>query len=246
MQNWILADLNPQVPKALILNTFFWGRLRGVQNDQYNFPMVCRWLSCNAAPGINHFVKVIIPIHSHFAHWCGMAINLQEYSIEWMDSFSVDISEVHHNACVAHCFLTDYFLLTTRKSLPPFEFWTVGIANFPKQTNCDDCGVFFLNGIKCITQAQPINFNQSDIPKLRRLMTLEILDLDPTRCIITSKNNTTFKNHNAASAAQGATGISCKHCLYRRLQRLWIFITKTWRQFSSHREVMVTAHLASW
>ena len=57
----------------------------------------------------------------------------------------------------------------------PSSPWNHLCIESPKQNNNDDCGVFLLKNVELIAQNNPLNFNQKDIPEIRKQMLYKIL-----------------------------------------------------------------------
>ncbi len=117
-------------------------------------------------------MKILFPVHLG-NHWCLGVINMKEKRLEYYDSLFGDNAE---------CFqaMRDYVSQEHQdKKKRPFDWtgWTevVNPAKMPRQTNGSDCGVFASMFAECMSRDVFPSFAQSDMPNLRKIMTLELV-----------------------------------------------------------------------
>lgn len=150
-------------------NSFFFSSLC------YNYQRVQNWTRA-AAIDVFSLDKIIFPINQSNAHWFLAVVNVKALRFESFDSLGYSHSDVLHR-------LQDW-LNDESKDKKDVEVslaaWTHHHPNCPKQNTGHDCGVFTCRFADCCALDMPFDFSQSDITKLRILISLQLLkgDLD--------------------------------------------------------------------
>ncbi|CAK6952217.1 sentrin-specific protease 5-like [Scomber scombrus] len=149
--------------KVHFLNSFFHRQLMTKGYDG-----VKRWTK-----QVDLFSKslLLVPIHLE-VHWCLVTADMVKKKICLYDSQGVSLQKVARNILK--------YLMTEAKEKRQTAFengWAVSFdEKFPLQTNENDCGVFVLEYSRCLALAQPLQFSQKDIPKIRKRIYKELCD----------------------------------------------------------------------
>ncbi|KAF7320248.1 Cysteine proteinase [Mycena kentingensis (nom. inval.)] len=147
-------------------STFFWSKL---EKEGYEKGRLAKWTK-----KMDLFSKdaVLIPVNHANIHWTAAAINFRKKRIESYDSMRDDRPEVFK-------LLRKYLDQEHQnKKKSPFDF--TGWQNYtssetPSQENGFDCGVFTCQFLESVSRGEDrFNFEQKDIPNLRRRMIWEI------------------------------------------------------------------------
>lgn len=149
--------------KVHFLNSFFHRQLMTKGYDG-----VKRWTK-----QVDLFSKslLLVPIHLE-VHWCLVTADIVKKKICLYDSQGNALQKVARNILK--------YLMTEAKEKQQTAFengWTVSFdEKIPQQTNENDCGVFVLEYSRCLALAQPLQFSQKDIPKIRKRIYKELCD----------------------------------------------------------------------
>lgn len=149
--------------KVHFLNSFFHRQLMTKGYDG-----VKRWTK-----QVDLFSKslLLVPIHLE-VHWCLVTADIDKKKICLYDSQGHTLQKVARNILK--------YLMTEAKEKKQTSFengWAVSFdEEIPQQTNENDCGVFVLEYSRCLALAQPLQFSQKDIPKIRKRIYKELCD----------------------------------------------------------------------
>ncbi|XP_029971043.1 sentrin-specific protease 5-like [Salarias fasciatus] len=149
--------------KVHFLNSFFHRQLMTKGYDG-----VKRWTK-----KVDLFSKslLLVPIHLE-VHWCLVTADIGKKRICIYDSQGNAVLKVARN--ILKYLITD----AKEKKQAAFENgWTVSFdEKVPQQTNENDCGVFVLEYSRRLALAKPLQFSQSDIPKIRKRIYRELCE----------------------------------------------------------------------
>ncbi|ETO20226.1 ULP1 like chllamydin domain containing protease [Reticulomyxa filosa] len=179
----------------LLLNSFFYSKLTGEQNDTFQYKQVQRWTRSELVCHFFFFfvkvkVKIIFPIHlKGKLHWACGVINLRDRQIEYYDSLFHPKNSKPDFQHFAKCMKLYLFQewedkqLDTRASKHALELVTLiqnmdtCVMSAPRQSNGYDCGVFVCNFMYWIAHGFFPNFSSdpSSIQYFREKICLEIL-----------------------------------------------------------------------
>lgn len=110
---------------------------------------------------------LLVPIHMG-AHWCLAAIDFQLQHLCYYDSMLGE-----NRKCLQ--LLKEY--IKHKFSNSAISSWPIYFCkDIPQQLNGTDCGVFMCMCARHLSERAPFLFSQSDIPVLRKLIVLEILN----------------------------------------------------------------------
>ncbi|KAM9844564.1 sentrin-specific protease 5-like isoform 2-T3 [Aulostomus maculatus] len=149
--------------KVHFLNSFFHRQLM-----TKGYEGVKRWTK-----QVDLFSKnlLLVPIHLE-VHWCLVTADIVKKKICLYDSQGNALQKVARN-------ILKYLMAEAKeKQQTAFEDgWTASFdEKVPQQTNENDCGVFVLEYSRCLALAQPLQFSQEDIPKIRKRIYKELCD----------------------------------------------------------------------
>ncbi|XP_008284826.1 sentrin-specific protease 5 [Stegastes partitus] len=149
--------------KVHFLNSFFHRQLMTKGYDG-----VKRWTK-----QVDLFSKslLLVPVHLE-VHWCLVTADVVKKKICLYDSQGIALQKVARNILK--------YLMTEAKEKQQAAFESGWITSFdekiPQQTNENDCGVFVLEYSRCLALSRPLQFSQSDIPKIRKRIYKELCD----------------------------------------------------------------------
>lgn len=114
---------------------------------------------------------LLVPVHLE-VHWCLVTADFINRTVCLYDSQGIGLQDVARNVVK--------YLLKEEKEKKPSAFemgWTVSLKEeIPQQTNENDCGIFVLEYSRCLALAEPLQFSQRDIPKIRKRIYKELCD----------------------------------------------------------------------
>ncbi|XP_026170290.1 sentrin-specific protease 1-like [Mastacembelus armatus] len=114
---------------------------------------------------------LLVPVHLE-VHWCLVIADFVKKKICLYDSQGNALQKVARNI--------QKYLMTEAKEKQKTAFengWTVSFdEKIPQQTNENDCGVFVLEYSRRLALAEPLQFSQGDIPKIRKRIYKELCD----------------------------------------------------------------------
>ncbi len=152
--------------ELLCLNSFFYAFL-----TKNGYEKVRRW-----SRGKDLFagkMRVMFPVHLG-NHWCLGIINFRDKRLEYYDSLSSPNPE-----CMQA--MREYVNREHQdKKKRPFDWsaWGADVVNppqLPRQENGSDCGIFAALFAESFSRDEFPSFSQTDMPNLRRLMTVELV-----------------------------------------------------------------------
>lgn len=150
--------------RVSVFNSYFFSKLR----EEGPGP-VCSWSTIDKTRDTDLLLLDVILIPVHIAsHWMLIVVRPQTGIIEWYDSlsrcgFQDDVERVRK-------WLDSKFKgMNTRD-------WVIKCPTSPKQDNGSDCGVFVLTSARFLVLGQSLNYNQSDIPNMRKRIVAEIIN----------------------------------------------------------------------
>jgi hypothetical protein len=147
---------------------FFTGGLHGTVNYQN----VCRWASRLESGDVYELSKLFCPININNSHWTLLVVDFEVNTINYYDSLQTPGPE--YTAGMLYYLENEYRKKDRAKAFPQ---WTLhDLAAGPFQTNGVDCGVFVCATIFQKALAPNWTFTQTDIPRLRRLIGITLLD----------------------------------------------------------------------
>jgi len=132
---------------------------------------VAKWTT-QANVDIFSLDKLLFPLNQNY-HWVLAAVNFVKKRFELYDSLGAafDLSVLS---------LLEIWLkqesLDKRKIDYSTEDWTRVQIECPRQKNAIDCGVFVCQFAERLSVDQEFDFQQSDIPAIRQMMAMEILE----------------------------------------------------------------------
>ncbi|EWC47956.1 hypothetical protein DRE_02838 [Drechslerella stenobrocha 248] len=152
---------------VIVLNSMFLTTLK-----DSGYARVARWAKRAGAGGdkILQLDSVVIPIHRNH-HWTLGYINVKQKRFEYYDSLATHWHPIP--------LLRDFMRKEVGDAYVDEE-WTdyfPGNAS-PQQGNGYDCGVFLCKTAEVICREAAPSFSQKDIPKIRRMMQVELLKAD--------------------------------------------------------------------
>lgn len=154
---------NSKWPKAYAMNTFFYPKL--IRDGPASLR---RW---TRKVDIFTYDIITIPIHLGM-HWCMAVIDFRSKMIKYYDSMGAS-----NNKCLEA--LLNYLVeehKDKKKSTYDVSEWKLeNVRNIPQQMNGSDCGMFACTFAEFLTRDAKLNFNQEDMPYLRRKMVVEIM-----------------------------------------------------------------------
>ena len=154
------------LPRICKMSTFFYGRLK---NSGYE--TVKKW----AYSDIFAFDIIFVPIHSQEPkHWTLAVIDMTKNneSITYYDSCRGRDKGVLKT-------LLSYLEkehISKKRTPMKIKFKLEVCKHLPTQTTVVDCGPFMLNYAYCISRRKDFNFDQNDIPFIRKRIFFEILN----------------------------------------------------------------------
>lgn len=151
-------------PKVYAMNTFFYPKLL-----KDGASSLRRW---TRRVDLFSYDIIAVPIHLGM-HWCMSIINFQNRSIKYYDSMGNS-----NNKCLdaLRNYLKVEHLDKKGKEYDVSGWVLENVADIPQQMNGSDCGVFSCTYAEFITRNAELNFDQENMPYLRRKMILEILN----------------------------------------------------------------------
>ncbi|KAK6352764.1 Smt3-specific protease [Orbilia brochopaga] len=151
----------------ILLNSMFVTTLK-----DHGYARVSRWAKRAGAGGdkILQLDGVIVPIHRNY-HWTLAFINVAKRRFEYYDSLAGHWDPIS---------LLREFMRKEVGSGYVDEEWTDHYPGdkTPQQGNGVDCGVFLCKTAEVICRDGMLSFSQKDIPKIRRMMQVELLQAD--------------------------------------------------------------------
>jgi len=193
VMNWYLQLLSARcvrrggdAPLVHIWSTFFYSKLTEdarradpatgrlvVAERGYCFANVARW-TVRARVDVAAQDVIIVPINWGNSHWALAAVLPRQRRIRYVDSMSSSPTTVdrvvtalgrwHNDECA------DKGLAAPRADVP----WSAAPPSplQPRQTNCDDCGVFTLMAADWVAAglADHLGYTQEHMPALRRYL----------------------------------------------------------------------------
>ena len=132
------------------------------------YEAVCRWHT-----KIDIFGKrlLMFPIHLDAdSHWCLAAANVVDKQIVYFDSLQND-----NFTCLKslQTYLTEARQLQAIGDI--IDWHIINRKDIPVQHNSFDCGVFTCMYARYLAEDSAFNFNQVDIPIIRKKITLELI-----------------------------------------------------------------------
>ena len=146
--------------KIYTFNTFFFTAL---QRKGYN--SVGHWAPEVRGKALLQLDTIFIPVNEN-CHWVLIVVHPGTRIIK-------EFNSLDRNSSV-HAHQIKQFLDREVSG----ETWEVQCASSPQQSNSYDCGAFLLTSARCIALGLPVNFNQSDIPNMRKRIVAEIINND--------------------------------------------------------------------
>ncbi|XP_075240460.1 sentrin-specific protease 1-like [Convolutriloba macropyga] len=154
---------NEELPKCHTMNTFFYSRL-----FENGYKSVSRW---TRRVDIFSMDYILVPVHLQ-VHWCLAVISFKSKSVLYYDSMGAP-----NDRCLET--LADYVRQEhqdKKKTEISLDGWTIANAGeIPHQKNASDCGMFSLTFAEHVAAERPFNFDQKNMPYLRRKMAFEIV-----------------------------------------------------------------------
>lgn len=118
---------------------------------------------------ISNLDLLLIPIHVNSSHWIMAAIRIAKETIELYDS--VEGSYELHQYGILSALAVSMIESSKRHD----SFWRFSSVQCPQQANFIDCGVFALTVAEHLSRNVELSFNQSDMPRLRQRIAIDIL-----------------------------------------------------------------------
>lgn len=146
--------------KIHTFNTFFFTTL-----ECKGYDSVGRWAPEFRGKALLQLDTIFIPVNQN-CHWVLIVVHPGTRIIK-------EFNSLKRNSSV-HAHRIKQFL--DREVFD--ETWQVQCAPSPQQSNGYDCGVFLLTSARCIALGLPVNFNQSDIPSMRKRIVAELINND--------------------------------------------------------------------
>jgi len=173
--------------KMLYFNTFFYSKICGEDEDTYQYKNVRRWTTpkklnklCDVDT-IFESKSLTFPVHVVKSHWTLACINFEKRRCEWRDSLQA--KPVRYVTFMKR-YLRDEWIAKKKEPVPPEELsskyglWCPPPKDLPFQSSDADCGVFVCMYARYLQDDSLMDFRQSDITKLRRLMIHDLLFAD--------------------------------------------------------------------
>eukprot|EP00727_Mastigamoeba_balamuthi_P011746 m51a1_g7194 putative sentrin sumo-specific protease (359) ;mRNA; r:153687-161386 len=160
-----------KLPRCHCVNTFWYPLISGEKTrGVYAYDRVKKWTR-----DVDLFAldKFIVPVHMG-NHWCLAVANMRDKRIEYYDSLGGS-----NKTCVETMrrFIKDE-ARTKNKPVPDVGSWDVFVPRpgkeIPAQHNGYDCGLFACKYADCIARDAEFVFDQSQMPRARLNMVLEI------------------------------------------------------------------------
>ena len=163
-------------PSTYLWNSFFWLKLSD-DGKGYNYKSVQRWTSRKKID-LFSFDRFIVPMNIGRNHWALGLVDLKSKRIRYYDSLAAGTV---HTAFAEYMlkYLEDEFRDKRKEQeCPPFRSeFVVDTVEPPQQRNGYDCGVFTCMHAECLAAGRDwIDFNQNDIPDMRRKILLQIIN----------------------------------------------------------------------
>lgn len=165
--------------RTLVLGTHFYEKLYYAKRV-YSYEGVRSW--SGRGKSIFDYDLVLVPIHLG-SHWCLGVIDVYDKKVRCYDSMegSYDSKEKMVLANLMKYVMDEYLhkLGKTPSEARTFrEGWTKRLMRgAPQQANGSDCGVFVCQYARCIALCKMhFDFDESDIPRHRKRMALDILE----------------------------------------------------------------------
>eukprot|EP00941_MAST-03F_sp_MAST-3F-sp1_P003790 g3790.t1 len=120
---------------------------------------------------------ILVPINLHNSHWTWAAIFPKKKRIHYYDSMSGN-GRQYLKALFRYLKDEKEDKKKRFKDSPEFEEegWTLSSESCPQQQNGYDCGVFSAIGVMHISNNEPLNYSQRNMPFFRQHMVLSILN----------------------------------------------------------------------
>lgn len=167
--------IGDKAPNCAIATTHLGTLMKGAN---YKYSDVKQMMVDKSGKPINIFQKdvVLIPINEHGNHWTFAYIDMKAKTINYYNSMGGENTSFLKKL---HQWLSD----EAKKNLQEFkpEEWKYVTIDGPKQHNGSDCGIFCCMAAQKISQGQPLDFTQQDIPYLRLKMMSDILKDSPIK-----------------------------------------------------------------
>ena len=146
-----------------IFSTFFYTKL-----VCGGYESVCSWYN-----KIDMFGKrlLMFPIHlDASSHWCLAAANIVDKQISYFDSLQND-----NFACLRN--LETYLIQAQQLQAKgdSVNWHSIICKDIPVQHNSFDCGVFTCMYARYLAEDKVFNFNQGDVPIIRKKIALELI-----------------------------------------------------------------------
>lgn len=150
-------------PKTYVTNTFFYQKLLTTGPESLK-----RWTK---RVDIFSYEFLCVPIHLE-VHWCIAIINLKERTIKYYDSMGNT-----NDQCLKALQMYLEFEYKDKKGqfFSTKNFVLESVEDIPQQKNGSDCRVFSCSFAEYITRKARIDFEQKNMPYLRKKMVVEIL-----------------------------------------------------------------------
>ena len=114
---------------------------------------------------------LLIPIHLE-THWCLATVDFKLKQFRYYDS----LKGINHMCLQLLREYIEHKAFDLKSSVCNFSEWTNVFHNdLPQQSNNSDCGIFLCMYARCLSERSPFSFAQSDIPFVRKHVTLELL-----------------------------------------------------------------------
>lgn len=148
----------------------------------YDYQRVRKW---PRRAGVDVFLldKVILPLNVNNTHWILAVVNLKARQLEYFDSLGGRHPDVPDRL---RRWLKEESLDKRGVELS-LDGWQDHQGSCPQQNNGIDCGVFVCRFAECAALDRPFDFSQRDIPNLRVLMTLQIVNTQLSCCYALSR-----------------------------------------------------------
>ena len=115
----------------------------------------------------HNLAEILIPLNIKDSHWALIAICRREKKVKYYDSLKKPRVPPAVEWIRAH--FAEVFDQSIKK-------WDIEVVkDIPKQNNGVDCGVFVCQYAKCLANGSEFNFQQSDIPEIRKQMKRQLL-----------------------------------------------------------------------
>ncbi|KAK6345957.1 Smt3-specific protease [Orbilia blumenaviensis] len=152
------------IPRITTMSSVFVGALK-----ESGYKRVARWAKRSGAAGeqILQVKGVIIPIHRNM-HWTLAYVNVEKKRFEYYDSLAGNWDPIS--------LLRGWMRDEVGKKYKDEEWEDLYLGSqTPQQGNGFDCGVFLCKTAEVIARGGVMNFSQKDIPKIRKMMQVELL-----------------------------------------------------------------------